>query len=86
MAEQVERVQKNRQSYYNKVMEIQMMLAQQNKVQVEAQTKLQMPAIPKTTLNLPTTPQNIFAPKGVYGQEGGVATTMQPPKKKKRRK
>lgn len=84
--EQVERVQKNRQSYYNKVMEIQMMLAQQNKAQVEAQAKLQVPAIPKTTLNLPTTPQNIFAPKGVYGQEGAVATAMQPPKKKKRRK
>lgn len=86
--EQIERVQKNRQSYYNKVMEIQMAMAEQNKKQAEAQAKLHIPPVPATTLNVPSVIPNVFAPKAVYGQESRSPVAVQTKKlsKKKRRK
>lgn len=65
----IERVQKNRQSYYNKVLEIQAAMAEQNKQQAMAQNQNAMPAPPMTTLNVANAVTNMNKNSLVYGQE-----------------
>jgi hypothetical protein len=67
--EHIERVQKNRQSYYNKVLEIQAHMAQQQYAQAQMQAKIQAPVVPQTTLNLPKKMVTLSSKEGVYGQE-----------------
>jgi hypothetical protein len=67
--EQIERVQKNRQAYYNKVIEIQAHIAEQNKVKLEAQAKVDTKVIPSTTLSLTKPTVSMSPPTKVYGQE-----------------
>lgn len=74
-AEQIERVQKNRQSYYNKVLEIQAFMAQQQQVQAQAQAQVATPPAPVTTLNLSNAVTTMNVPTAVYGQESATSTT-----------
>jgi glycosyltransferase involved in cell wall biosynthesis len=67
-AEQIERVQKNRQSYYDKVMEIQAYMAQQNQMQAQMQAQVATPPPPMTTFNVNNVVTTMEAPR-VYGQE-----------------
>jgi len=66
---QVERVQKNRQSYYDKVMEIQAHMAQVHQQQALAQAKLQAVPPPATTLNIANATTKLVTSAPVYGQE-----------------
>lgn len=84
--EHIERVQKNRQSYYNKVLEIQAHMAQQAHAQAQMQAKLQAPVIPQTTLNIPKTMPTLATKGSVYGQDDSVATKSKSFKKKKVKK
>ena len=78
----IERVQKNRQSYYNKVLEIQAQMAQQQYMQAQMQAKMQAPVIPQTTLKLPKTMPTLASGGVVYGQEDGATKTKSFKKKK----
>ena len=78
----IERVQKNRQSYYNKVMEVQAFLAEQHKAQAEAQNKVQTKVIPATTLNLSNASLTMDKKPEIYGP----TTTKQISFKKKKAK
>lgn len=67
--EQIERIQKNRQAYYNKVLEIQAHIAEQNKVKLEAQAKVDTKVIPSTTLSLTKPTVSMSPSTKVYGHE-----------------
>ena len=81
--EQVERVQKNRQSYYNKVMELQAHMAQVQQQQAVAQAKVQMPVTPATTLNLNNVVTKMHDVKTVYGQDSADNVAVKNFKKRK---
>jgi hypothetical protein len=81
--EQVERVQKNRQSYYNKVMELQAHMAQVQQQQAVAQAKVQMPVTPATTLNLNNVVTKMHDVKTVYGQDAADNVAVKNFKKRK---
>lgn len=86
-AEQIERVQKNRQSYYNKVMEIQAFLAQQHQHQAAMQMQVNAPPPPATTLNLGKAVTNMTPQTQVYGQEAyGISQKSKKFKPKKIKK
>ena len=81
--DQIERVQKNRQSYYTKVLEIQAHMAEQQKAQLEAQNKVQQKVIPATTLNLTNAAVSMTPKAQVYGAE---APKQQKPQKSFKKK
>lgn len=81
-AEHIERVQKNRQSYYNKVLEIQAQMAQHQYAQAQMQAKVQAPVIPQTTLKLPKTMPSLASSGHIYGQEDTSVKTKSFKKKK----
>ena len=65
--EQVERVQKNRQAYYDKVLEIQAHMAQAQQQQADMQAKM-LNTPPSTTLNVAKAVTKIDS-QSVYGQD-----------------
>lgn len=84
--EHIERVQKNRQAYYNKVLEIQAHMAQQQYAQAQMQAKIQAPVVPQTTLNLPKKMVSLSSKDSVYGQDEKEAKKNKAFKKKKVKK